>query len=120
MGSGEVVEDSSQGSRLAARNWSSSQSAAGNTARPQTCQKGRLSRESMLYLEISIPSAAAPFLREELHSKHLKHSTWKTQCLAFMTRSVQVISVWHLPHVRCGPPYSLNSGCKILDCGVEN
>ena len=44
MENGGVAEDNSQGSRLAARNWSSSQSAAGNTARPQTCQKGRLSR----------------------------------------------------------------------------
>ena len=44
MESGGVVGYSSQGSHWAARNWSSSQSAAGSTARPQTCQKGRLSR----------------------------------------------------------------------------
>ena len=49
MESGGVVEDSSQGSRWAARNWSSSQSAAGNTARPQTCQKGRLGRKMLCY-----------------------------------------------------------------------
>ena len=30
-----------------------------------------------------------------------------------MTRSVQVISVWHRPHVRCGPPYSLDRWDEI-------
>ena len=42
MESGGEVEDNSQGSLLGDRSWSSSQSGDGNTARPQTCQRGRL------------------------------------------------------------------------------
>ena len=42
MESGGEVEDNSQGSLSGDRSWSSSQSGDGNTARPQTCQRGRL------------------------------------------------------------------------------
>ena len=42
MESGGEVEDNSQGSLWGDRSWSSSQSGDGNTARPQTCQRGRL------------------------------------------------------------------------------
>ena len=47
-----------------------------------------------------------PFLREVSQVAHLKQSTWKTQCRAFMTRSVELMSIRHLAQHR-DPPYSL-------------
>lgn len=56
-----------------------------------------------------------PFLREVSHCAHLKHSTWKTQCRAFMTRSLHVMSPWHRAHIRLWLPNILQRTNAVIE-----
>jgi hypothetical protein len=56
----------------------------------------------------------SPFRKEASQVAHLKHSTWKMQWRAFMTRSVQLISRRHREQLRA-PPYSLKVKVLVIE-----
>ena len=97
---------------LGRRKSSSSRNVIYSTERPRTSRTDHLGWEAWQSGQTGV-AGSLPFLRELSQVAHLKQSRWKTQCLAFMTRSVGLISTWHRAQV-LPPPYSLKKISFIL------